>query len=921
MSKRIIYSIVATLVIGLGILLILHFNPIKKNTSNSIFDAIPSESPLIIKIDEPVAFFKSMQSNKLILSLLSINGLNDKFQGVERFFEFLKLNDTQLIELFKGKQTILSFNYTGKDEIDLLLLFKLNSRDDLNIMRQIESATNTNAAISIDSRKYNKTTINEITSPNYHYFLAEDHGIIMLSQKSILVEEAIRQRDIDLTIQHHEILPLLKTIDNQADVQIFIHHAKIDQLLSKNLSRPMKKRTALLGIYSGWSELDLNLKDDKLLLSGFSNGNIDDNLYGNIFLNQKAANSKIDKVLPQQTCFYLNLCVSDYSEFYQDYTNFLDKRNLLLQHQDQLKKIESTTGNNLQTLFSKIIDHDIALAGIEADQDHPTTKRIWIVETKSGKTAIGQMIDLQNTYLNSKQLNAEKWSNEYQIDNQTSFTIYRFPFPNLPQLLFGQIFNGVETNWVTVYDNYLIFGDTFQTVAKAVRANILGETLSTSLNYSRNKTDMNARSTINFYCNTAVSLPIAPALFNQEISSQIMGNQELLKFKTFTWQVSSTGEMLYNNACLSYNSEIKSKPQTIWQSHIKANFDFKPKFVTNHTDPQNMEIVLQDKESNFYLINNVGRIEWQIKLDGSILGEIQQIDYYKNGKLQYLFNTENKLYLVDRDGNFVKNFPINFRARATNCVSAFDYENNRDYRFFVACDDKLIYAYQIDGSLLDGWDMFKTDHIVTQAIQHFRVEGKDYIVASDLMKDYILHRTGKVRVPTDQIYPHSKNNTLYLEQRTSTHEPRIVTTESDGSIHCTYFDGKHEKLKNVELSENHYFIAENIDADDELEYIFADENLIYLADNNGKIILKKKMDATISHAPHVYSFSSQLKKIGVTCQTENKIYLFDINGNPHQGFPLDGCTEFSIGFISKENSNFNLLVGSPEGYLYNYFVE
>jgi hypothetical protein len=41
----------------------------------------------------------------------------------------------------------------------------------------------------------------------------------------------------------------------------------------------------------------------------------------------------------------------------------------------------------------------------------------------------------------------------------------------------------------------------------------------------------------------------------------------------------------------------------------------------------------------------------------------------------------------------------------------------------------------------------------------------------------------------------------------------------------------------------------------------------------------------------------------------------------HEGFPLNGCTEFSIGLISSERSNFNLLVGSPDGYLYNYYVE
>jgi hypothetical protein len=86
-------------------------------------------------------------------------------------------------------------------------------------------------------------------------------------------------------------------------------------------------------------------------------------------------------------------------------------------------------------------------------------------------------------------------------------------------------------------------------------------------------------------------------------------------------------------------------------------------------------------------------------------------------------------------------------------------------------------------------------------------------------------------------------------------------------------------------------------------------------------MLKKEFDKSITHSPNIYTFSGGAKKIGVTCKDENQIYLFDTKGQMHQGFPLAGSTEFSIGFISAEMSNFNLLVGSPDGYLYNYYVE
>ncbi|WP_346862145.1 hypothetical protein [uncultured Draconibacterium sp.] len=47
--------------------------------------------------------------------------------------------------------------------------------------------------------------------------------------------------------------------------------------------------------------------------------------------------------------------------------------------------------------------------------------------------------------------------------------------------------------------------------------------------------------------------------------------------------------------------------------------------------------------------------------------------------------------------------------------------------------------------------------------------------------------------------------------------------------------------------------------------------------------------------------------------------MFDSNGKLHDGFPLSGNSEFSIGKLT--NAQLNLVVGSSEGSLYNYILE
>jgi uncharacterized protein YjiK len=115
------------------------------------------------------------------------------------------------------------------------------------------------------------------------------------------------------------------------------------------------------------------------------------------------------------------------------------------------------------------------------------------------------------------------------------------------------------------------------------------------------------------------------------------------------------------------------------------------------------EIVFQDEQHNLVQVSSSGRIRWSIPVSGPVLSDIHQIDFFKNGRFQYLFNTAGKIFLIDRNGNNVQGFPITLASPATNGVSVFDYDKNRNYRYFVACEDRKIHAFDHAGKPINGW--------------------------------------------------------------------------------------------------------------------------------------------------------------------------------------------------------------------------
>ena len=129
-----------------------------------------------------------------------------------------------------------------------------------------------------------------------------------------------------------------------------------------------------------------------------------------------------------------------------------------------------------------------------------------------------------------------------------------------------------------------------------------------------------------------------------------------------------------------------------------------------------------------------------------IISKIHIIDYYANKKYQFLFNTKNHIYILDRNGNFIENYPVKLPAKATCGISVFDYNDNCNYRIFVACNDKQVYLYQKDGQINKDWKITQTKDYVKTPIQYFSYENKDYIVFADNLNIYILNRKGEVRI-------------------------------------------------------------------------------------------------------------------------------------------------------------------------------
>lgn len=181
-----------------------------------------------------------------------------------------------------------------------------------------------------------------------------------------------------------------------------------------------------------------------------------------------------------------------------------------------------------------------------------------------------------------------------------------------------------------------------------------------------------------------------------------------------------------------------------------------PQFVKNHYTNA-YEIVVQDASHALYRFSNSGARLWKRQLDAKIQGRINEVDLFRNKKLQLAFTTETSFVLVDRNGNYLDGFPKRFQDGNLSALSVFDYDNSRNYRM-VFSQGRDIYMLNNAGDKVNGFTYTKAESELASPPKHFRIASKDYLLfplKNGTLK--VLQRNGKDRLKLSQRFDFTSN--------------------------------------------------------------------------------------------------------------------------------------------------------------------
>lgn len=306
-----------------------------------------------------------------------------------------------------------------------------------------------------------------------------------------------------------------------------------------------------------------------------------------------------------------------------------------------------------------------------------------------------------------------------------------------------------------------------------------------------------------------------------------------------------------------------------------------PQWLKNHRSKQK-DIAVQDQTNVLYLFSNTGKLFWKKQLSGPIVGEIQQVDLYKNGRLQMAFRTADHFYILDRNGKIVP--PFDMKIKNTEPVmplAVFDYDLRRDYRFVLA-QGKELRMLDGKGKNVNGFSFRKTKANLAHAPKHFRISNKDYIsVQEENGALHLLSRTGKPRVKI-------KEKIAYSPQEIYAYLKTFTTTDQSGNL--VQIDPSGNVIKTpLDLTKGHAITATT-------------KSLVTLSNN---ILTIKGLPISLpfgEYTPPQIFYLNNTIYVGVTDQASNKVHLFYSNGKTVPGFPVYGNSVIDLSNADKDKA-------------------
>ena len=556
--------------------------------------------------------------------------------------------------------------------------------------------------------------------------------VLAFSPSETLVMSAGRNLESGTSVlKDEECAAAVASVGNES--AIFVNHSYSGKIVSSFFASKLRGQAGFLKSFADWTALTINdMTDRRLALSGTSASFESPAFFSNLYKGIAPGTSTVKSVLPAGTLSASMLQLSSTESYVTAYKKYIDAIGRLPKYNAALEAFRTNDGVAPDVWVNALKIKEICKANVSVSGGEAS-----VLLMKPGKDDPAQLF---------------RGSEIKSVKEYDGGVLKSGLFASVGTL-FGNIFSIKDSTYI-FKDGWLICGapaalEQFTAEKRRTLADYLSEVGAGSMIRS-------SGTVFQMYSSEAAS-PVVLSIEPGETS--FLMNIEALQVK-FT--------AINEDAPAAAKDTVVTVPSG----------PFKVKnCATGKTN-------LFSQQSNNWLVlkDEKGKGLWGVQFGTPICGAVSEIDYFGNGKIQFLFASGSKLYLIDRLGRFVKPFPVELGKEVLIGPAAYDFSGVHAYTAMVLHKDNTIGMYDLHGKTPSAWKGIKSEETIKSLPELLRIKGKRFWVVRTSVRTVIYGFDGG-----SPVYNPGGNKMLRPDAK--------IKVNDNGSVSALCHDGKERVLK------------------------------------------------------------------------------------------------------------------------------
>lgn len=746
MSKKAIIlciSVIAVLVLGVAVAVSILYSDVEHGADSKeerymgdsrygLFQAVPSDAVMIVDF----ASFRDVVKAFGETSILG--GMAMESKPFETFVSRLaSLTDLPM----KSSRTVLSFHYS-RNLSPLLVIDAGRSKDmpgdDVSELMELADSA------GLFTRYLDGASVADKGS------YLEKRSLLLISSSDVFLQSSERH-----VSQGISVLSLKGFYDVASkvtgNVRLFFANANADKLLHEVFNAPYAKYADFLKRVSDWVALSLDKSSDgSLTFSGcasYGPGMAD---YMNTLLSSSASVSGIPDILPSYTVFAASIPMDNAGAYVAAYEKYSDARIGLAKYMARHKELKSRAGISPKDWAEILKIKEVGTASFYIGQNLES-----LLFVKVGNA------DVQTIFKGTGVTTLKGYVPE----------VHPFMYSGFASSVFGGMFSLADESSFTYVNGWIVAGSKAG-VGEFVNGRALENSLRKYLSDAGCSAPVEVKglSLVSYASLTEDSRALEKVL-RPSYSSSLAASVKDVVFAPVVMTVGKNGNI---SVSALKKKEIRSKAP-VFERDTLVTVPKGPFKVKNSGTGKINDFYQQD---NMYLClgEEGGKGLWGVKFDSPICGRASTVDYFANGKLQIIFASGSKLYLIDRLGRFVSPFPIDLGKEVLIGPDVYDFNGKKKYNVMVLHKDNTVQMYNLQGKKPAEWKGITAKETVKDLPQAVKASGKTWWVVRTSIQTLIYPFYGGEPV------------TVFEGDRMIRPDSEVVPVK--GGVEVTRYDGK-----------------------------------------------------------------------------------------------------------------------------------